>query len=314
MNYIVYLLILILSFSCSRKEYKIEPNASVFLVVLGIAQDGGYPQIMCDKSCCNPVWEGKIRPEKVISLGLVDKPNNEVYLFDATPDFKEQLHTLLSYIPGGDITNVGGIFLTHAHIGHYTGLIDLGREAMGAKQVPVYAMPRMKSFLEQNGPWSQLVSLQNIIIRPLQADSAIHLTDALSITPILVPHRDEYSETVGFRIKVNAKSALFIPDIDKWQKWDRDIVEEVGQSTYAFLDATFFSEDELPGRDLREIPHPFVPETMQLFKDTEDTLKHKIVFIHFNHTNALLHDGKEYKKVLKNGFMVGRENMIFNLE
>eukprot|EP00957_Ditylum_brightwellii_P156501 11911053-Ditylum_brightwellii.AAC.1 len=65
-----------------------------------------------------------------------------------------------------------GIFLTHAHIGHYTGLMYLGREALGAVDVPVYAMPRMRSFLKNNGPWSQLVSLGNINIQNLEEKSA----------------------------------------------------------------------------------------------------------------------------------------------
>jgi pyrroloquinoline quinone biosynthesis protein B len=310
-----FAIVLLISIStCSHKEESLPPQPDVFLIVLGIAQDAGYPQAGCSKSCCQPVWEGKVEPEKVISLGLVDKPNNKVYLFDATPDFKEQLHDLLEYLPNGNISNVAGIFLTHAHIGHYTGLMHLGREAMGAKNVPVYAMPKMHSFLNENGPWSQLVDLNNIKVMPQTADSSIHLSNTLSVSPFLVPHRDEYSETVGYKISVNEKNAIFIPDIDKWHKWDKNIVEEVEKADYAFLDAAFYSEKELPNRNMDEIPHPFVPETIDYFKDSPDSIKNRIVFIHFNHTNPLLHNGDEFSKVLANGFNIGREHTVYTLD
>jgi pyrroloquinoline quinone biosynthesis protein B len=307
-------IILLIAIACTQKKVALAPESEVFMVLLGITQDAGYPQIDCQKSCCTPVWQGEIEPEKVVSLGLVDKVNNKVYLFDATPDFKEQLHILLSYLPGSDISSVGGIFLTHAHIGHYTGLMQLGREALGADRVPVYVMPRMQSFLKQNGPWSQLVSLKNINLKPLHADSVISLSAKISIKPFIVPHRDEYAETVGYHISTGSKAALFIPDIDKWSKWKGDIIAEVKSVDYAFLDATFYSENELPGRDMREIPHPFVPETMQMFNHSADSIKSRIVFIHFNHTNPLLHDDQETKNVVAHGFQVGREGALYILD
>ena len=46
------------------------------------------------------------------------------------------------------ITNLSGVFLTHAHIGHYTGLMNFGNEAMGTKELPVFCMPKMKSFFK----------------------------------------------------------------------------------------------------------------------------------------------------------------------
>lgn len=316
MKNIQFLILALLFVSCSNSDKAKLPEleSEVFLVVLGIAQDAGYPQANCTKACCTKVWNGAVKPEKVVSLGLVDRPNNKVYLFEATPDFKDQLHELLSYLPKPDISSVGGIFLTHAHIGHYTGLMQLGHEAMGASNVTVYAMPRMQSFLTTNGPWSQLVSYGNIDIKLQKEDSTIQFGNKISITPFIVPHRDEYSETVGYRIEVKNKSALFIPDINKWNKWERSIVQEVGQVDYAFLDATFLSTEELPGRDMSQIPHPFVPETIALFDNSDDSLKSKIVLIHFNHTNPLMHNGKEYEDVLKSGYKVAREGSIYRFD
>jgi pyrroloquinoline quinone biosynthesis protein B len=309
------LVVLLMVFvGCTQNKRSSTKEPDIFVVVLGIAQDAGYPQANCNKECCTKVWNGEVKREKVVSLGLVDKPNNKVYLFEATPDFKDQLQDLLGYLPNADITSVGGIFLTHAHIGHYTGLMHLGHEVMGAKNVPVYAMPKMKTFIKDNGPWSQLVSYNNINLNNLQADSTVQLSEEITVTPFLVPHRDEYSETVGYKIEVNGKSMLFIPDIAKWKTWERNILKEVEQSVVAFLDATFYDIGELPGRDISEIGHPFVPETMELFKNTSDSLKNKVVFIHFNHTNPLLHQGEEYKTVVNNKFRIASEGFMYSLD
>ncbi|MFN0173922.1 MAG: MBL fold metallo-hydrolase [Saprospiraceae bacterium] len=179
--------------------------------------------------------------------------------------------------------------------------------------LPVWAMPRMEKFLREDGPWSQLVQLQNIDLQPLRADSSVQLTVDLRITPFLVPHRDEFSETVGYHIETPRKKAIFIPDIDKWEKWPRDIVSEVKGVDYALLDATFFKDGELQGRAIKEVPHPFVSETMQRFSTELATEKKKVTFIHLNHTNPLLWYEKAKKEVLEAGFSIAEEGMVIGL-
>ena len=209
---------------------------------------------------------------------------------------------------------VDGVFLTHAHIGHYTGLMYFGHEAMGANNIPVYSMPRMKQYLEENGPWSQLVSYNNIELKLLQNDSTIALNTNLKVTPFLVPHRDEYSETVGYKIEGNNKSALFIPDINKWPVWQKNIIEEVKKVDYAFLDASFFKDDELLGRDMSRIPHPFTSETTTLFENESLETKSKIYFIHFNHTNPTILDSHPLKDSIQSlGFNFAKQGMIVPL-
>ena len=204
--------------------------------------------------------------------------------------------------------------MTHAHIGHYTGLMFLGREALGARNLPVYAMPRMKSFLEENGPWSQLVQLNNISIKNLKNEQPIELTKNVMVTPFLVPHRDEFSETVGYVIEGPDKKVLFIPDIDKWSKWEKDIREVVKQVDYAFLDASFFDSEEINNRDISEIPHPFVIESLELFEGLSEVEKEKIHFIHFNHTNPLLDQtSTASKKVLSNGYQIAQFRLRIGL-
>ena len=308
----VFWLILLGFFNCqipkkSRLNIDLPPQ---FMVVLGIAQDAGYPQPYCGKSCCEAVAEGKETRKHVTCLGIVDRETQETFMLEATPDFTEQQHILRGYLADKS-KPLSGVLLTHAHIGHYTGLMYLGRVAIGATETPVYAMPKMQSFLEKNAPWSQLVSLKNIKIKALRADSSVQITKNISIKPFIVPHRDEFSETVGFVISTKNKRVLFIPDIDKWGKWPRNIVEEVGRVEVALLDATFYQNGEIPNRDMSEIPHPFIEETMRLFQNSMD--KSKIKFIHFNHTNPVLRQTHERQNVVNQGFGVCGEGDIFNL-
>lgn len=306
------LIIFFIAIACnnSSKQVKtvgVEPeveNVKVSLYVLGTVQDGGSPHIGCQKKCCSLLFKSPDANRKVVSLGLVDHENKKSYLFEATPDMPSQLK-LLKELSGIDNETPNGIFLTHAHMGHYTGLMYLGREALGSKKIPVYAMPKMKSFLESNGPWDQLVALENIVIQELNNEKAIKLTPNLSVVPFTVPHRDEYSETVGYKIIGANASVLFIPDIDKWSKWKNNIIEEIRNVDYAYLDATFFDGEEINNRDISEIPHPFVIESVGLFENLPEIEKKKIHFIHFNHTNPLLNpNSKQSKIVTKRGYNI----------
>jgi pyrroloquinoline quinone biosynthesis protein B len=251
------------------------PTANWELVVLGIAQDAGIPHLSCPQELCTAIRAGTRRAEKVSSLGLVDRVSGRAYVFDATPDFNAQVHALTGGRPPD------GIFLTHAHIGHYTGLMYLGRESIGARGVPVYATERMLQFLEGNGPWSQLTGLGNIEGQPLEYDRPLALPGGIRVTAFRVPHRDEFSDTVGYRIEGPRQSGLFIPDIDRWDKWDRSIRELAGTVDLAFLDGTFASPTEV-NRNIDEIPHPMMSRTRELLKG----MRAKLWFIHVNHTNA----------------------------
>jgi pyrroloquinoline quinone biosynthesis protein B len=290
----------LLAFTLPRPARAASAPAAPYTVVLGIAQDGGIPQAGCRKSCCTSG-----RHEHVASLGVVDPASHRWWLIDATPDFPAQLAKMTTEAPG---CSLAGIFLTHAHIGHYTGLMHLGREVMGAHGVPVWAMPRMRGFLAANGPWSQLVTLGNIELRPLAADSAIVLGDSLRVTPFRVPHRDEYSETVGFRITGPRGAVVWLPDIDKWERWDRRIEDVIGGASTAYLDGTFFDGTELAARNMNEVPHPFVVETLQRLAPLPAATRARVRFIHLNHTNpVLVPNSGERLRVERAGMRVASE-------
>ena len=291
-----------------------EKNTSgVSLVVLGTIQDGGSPHIGCLRDCCKALFANPDPTRQVVSLGLIDADNKRKYLFEATPDIARQLKALKGF--GANENEMpDGIFLTHAHIGHYAGLMYLGKEAGNATEVPVFTMPKMREFLKANGPWEQLVSAENIRLVSIENEQAVILSPNLKVVPLLVPHRDEYSETVGYIIHGPTKSALFIPDIDKWEKWDKEIIEEIKKVDYAFLDATFFSGKELDNRDMAQIPHPSIAESMAKFDKLSDAERKKVVFIHFNHTNPVIDPtSEEAKEVIGRGFRLAKFHEVFGL-
>lgn len=258
-------------------------------MVLGVAQDGGIPQA---GGFDHPAWKDASRRRLVSCLGLVDPRSGNCWMFDATPDLREQSYRLhkaaTEASPAAAAPVLSGIFLTHAHIGHYTGLMFLGHESMGARGACVYAMPRMGEFLRTNGPWDQLVRYGNIALQPLTANEPVSLAPDIRVTPLLVPHRQEYSEVVGFRIEGPSASALFIPDVDSWEEWEAAgvrIEDEIAKVDVAYLDGTFFANGEIPGRDMSGFPHPFITHSMRRFAPLPASEREKIRFIHLNHTN-----------------------------
>jgi pyrroloquinoline quinone biosynthesis protein B len=291
----------------------VAADDAVYIQVLGITQDAGYPQTGCYQPHCLRSWEDESLRRTTSSIAVVDEQYKSKYLFDATPDMREQLYQLHRVAPDGEY-GLEGVFLTHGHIGHYTGLMHFGHEAMGASGIPVYVMPRMKDFLSTNGPWDQLVRFDNIALVDLADNEAEKLSGNVTVTPFLVPHRDEYTEAVGYRIDGPNKSAVFIPDIDKWDRWQTDIRDVVRSVDYALLDAAFYADGELGNRDMSQILHPFVVESMALFDELDSDEKSRVIFIHMNHTNPLLIEGSDEQiAVEKAGFRIAREGLRLEL-
>lgn len=283
------------------------PSCTTELVVLGVAQDGGAPQF---GNSADPAWSDPELRRLATSLGVVNHDTGQRLLFEATPDLREQLYRLDQMMMTEARPGLNGIFLTHGHMGHYTGLMFLGFESMGAQSVPVFAMPQMAQYLSTSGPWEQLVRYGNIALQDLRDGEGADVA-GLTVTPFLVPHRQEYTEVVGFRIEGADRSALFLPDIDSWEEWDAAgtrIEDMIASVDVAYLDATFFANGEIPGRDMSGFPHPFIVHSMARFADLPATEKAKVRFIHFNHTNPVrFPDSPERQQVLDAGFGLADE-------
>ncbi len=300
---LICLLIVASTYGCQTRSTKTDDSSSKpYIKVLGIAQDAGYPQIGCKKECCTHLLKSGSIGAYTSSLAILDPASNQYWILDASPDIKYQVEMVQREL-GKDILP-SGIFLSHAHIGHYTGLMYFGRESMSSDSLPVYCMSRMSTFLSNNGPWSQLVDLGNIVLRKMTERRAISMTPTIQVTPLRVPHRDEFSETVGFMIELRGQKILFIPDIDKWNLWDSDIIDLLDDVDIGFLDGTFYSQDEIPNRDMSEIPHPFIKETMDIFASSSEKIKSKIHFIHLNHSNPALWDDSTRISIEQEGYNI----------
>ena len=272
----------------------------MFISILGIAQDAGVPQCGCIKNCCRGAWLSNKQRRMVTSLGIVDRLNNRAWMIDATPDFKNQWQNLSR---SSKNTQIEGIFLTHGHIGHFTGLIHLEKAVMNSHLFKVWAMPKLNELIRHNLPWKSLVDMKNIDLITLESQVPVKLTDGLSVVPIVVPHRDEFSETVGFVIIGPNKRTLFLPDIDKWDQFP-EIDSILSEVDLALVDGTFFSGDELKGRDMTKVPHPTIETSLKRLAK----FSKKVCFIHLNHTNPALFERSEASKTIgKAGFKVAKE-------
>ena len=275
-------------------------NKNTFIKILGIAQDAGIPQCGCMKDCCKLKWKSFKNRRMVASIGIVDRQAGKSWMIDATPDFKDQWQTLSGCHKNNQID---GIFLTHGHIGHFTGLINLEKAVMNNNLFKVWAMPKLGNLIKNNLPWKSLVDMENIDLKKIGDRKTIVLSKSVSITPVLVPHRDEFSETVGFVICGLNKKILFLPDIDSWDQFP-EIDEILSGVDHAFIDGTFFSGDELHSRDMTKVSHPTILTSLNRL------LQHakKINFIHFNHTNPVLEENSiEFKTIIKSGFNIANE-------
>jgi pyrroloquinoline quinone biosynthesis protein B len=285
-----------------------SPLPSPAFIVLGMAQDAGLPQAGCRRRCCARARRDPKLRRRAACAAIA--AGGKRWLIDATPDFREQLDALDRVAPG----SLEGLFLTHGHMGHYAGLLQLGREAMNARGLEVHAMKRMEALIRGHAPWEQLTRNHNIEVRPLRGDRAVRLQPGLSLTPLPVPHRAEYTETVAFRVAGPNRRVLWLPDIDRWDLWETRLEDAIAQVDAAWLDATFFSLEELPFRPASEVPHPPLSETLERLSALPARERSKVRFVHLNHTNPA-HDPKsrEGKLVKARGFRVATEGEVFAL-
>ncbi len=288
---------------------RLVPQTELYALVLGSVQDGGLPQAGCFTPRCN---RARTDLRYVASLALVEPAAERFYLVDATPDLTRQMDLIAedTFRRRAQARRpFDGIFLTHAHIGHYLGLALLGREGVGTAPTPCYCSPEMATYLSRNGPWSLMVDEGRIFFPEITFNSWHRVDDSLSVRLLPVPHRHEYSDTVGFIFRGPTHSLLYLPDIDSWDAWDRRVEDVVREVDIALLDGSFYSPTEVPGRNIEDIPHPLIPQTMDRLEPAVRR-GNRVVFTHLNNTNPVHDDGSEERaEVLRRGFEVARAGM-----
>lgn len=311
-------LLAVLATACSAMPEAHVPSAP-YAVVLGTAQDGGLPQIGCEKEHCLAAKSDPARARLVTSLLVAHPETGRRWLFDATPDLPDQVeaaagHPRTRALPGPRPPLFDGIFLTHAHMGHYTGLLHLGREVYGSRDVPLYVSERMRDFLLANEPWASLITDGALVPHVLEPDRPFELAPDLTVTPVLVPHRDEHTDTFAFVVRGPERAVLYLPDIDKWEHWSRRIEDVIAEVDVALLDGTFFADGEIPGRNMDEIMHPFIVQSLERFASMPDEERAKVLFTHLNHSNPAGDPaGEAAARVRASGMNVAADGQLLSL-
>jgi pyrroloquinoline quinone biosynthesis protein B len=267
--------------------------------ILGSGQDAGIPHIGCQCDICNKARKHKEYRRLGPSIAIYNQ--NSCFIIDASPDFKQQIDMVsdeTKKVERKGKIPVSGILLTHAHFGHCSGLLQLGKEALNEENLPVFCTPKMKRFLEGNLPFRLLVQNSNIDVRELEIGKKSQV-NGLCFIPILVPHRNEITDCVGYII-LSEKRIVYIPDLDYWTD---EILSEMEKADLALIDGTFYLKDEISRFD--EIPHPPILETMDILENKHS----RILFTHINHTNALNKNGDERKNVEGKGFKIAYDGM-----
>lgn len=285
-------------------------QAEPYVLVLGVVQDGGLPQAGCYSDRCE---QARLEPPRyVASLAIVDPAAERFYLVDASPSLTAQMD-LIEEPAFRERANrrdpFDGIFLTHAHMGHYLGLALLGREGVGIAPTLCYCSRTMERVLTDNAPWSLLVDEGRLEFPRIPMDRWTDVDGVFDVRMVPVPHRSEFSDTVGYIFRGPRQTILYVPDIDSWEEWDRPVAQVVAGVDVALIDGSFYSGDEVPGRNIEDIPHPLVPHSMDLLEDVAQT-RSRVVFIHLNNTNpALERGGAHEREIRRRGFEVATEGL-----
>ena len=170
----------------------------------------------------------------------------------------------------------------------------------------------MSDFIKSNRAFNFLIKSKNINLEIIQEGQNIDLRDNVYISSFLVPHRNEMSETVGYKVKSSKKSIIYLPDIDSWEEWDKDINDIVKNNDYLLIDGTFYAKDEIPNRDIQTIPHPSIAESLDKFSNLSKENRKKVFFTHLNHTNKILKESNaETISLLKKGYNIASDGETF---
>ena len=290
---------------------------SVEVTVLGNAQDGGYPQVGCMKDCCRKAREKPGLSRMPVSLGLKGA-DRSTHVFEASRMMSQQFDLWSSL--GEVLWPPSSFCLTHAHLGHIDGLGLLGREAMGLRGVKVHCSDSMSSFVRQTPSLNILIQQGVIDLHVWNPMEEFELTEGcgFTVTAVPIPHRSELSDNHALIIRGPTKSLLFMPDHDSWAE---TLIGDLGITQWlkemkidiALIDGTFWDYGEISHRDITEIPHPTVTETLSRLGEKTIT-DPDIYFTHFNHTNPLLNERSiQTKKLLSMGWRVSEQGSVYYL-
>ena len=210
--------------------------------------------------------------------------------------------------------------LTHAHFGHVDGLGLFGRETLAAQGIELHVSDDMYHLVDQTPQWNLMVQQGVFDIRTFAAGDVVFSQGDLSVEAVRIPHRDELSDMHAFIMRGSSKSLLFLPDHDTWNETlavhnsssIREWLAKMGVDI-ALVDGTFWSEDELGGRNQAQVPHPPVRQTLKMLGEKQSN-DPEIFFTHLNHTNPLYNGNSEQRKEVERlGWNIAYQGQRFTL-
>ena len=293
--------------------------SGVSVTILGTAQDGGIPQAGCScQRCLDAHRDLKLRKYPV-SLGILGVDGTK-HIIEITKNLSEQL---VIWTPDkNELFIPETVSITHLHLGHIEGIGQLGKPVMGLREVDVYLSPNNKDIFDNRSDIVLMEDEGNIRTHSKNFYHPFEPKDGcgFSLQFIPIPHRSELGDNAAIIIKAEEKSILFMPDQDSWgdtlDYHSKDNIRDflkMFDIDEALIDGTFWSMDELPGRDISKIPHPTIKDSIKLLgrKKEEDP---EISFLHLNHSNPVNDLGSKQRKIVeKNGWRISEMGDVLKL-
>lgn len=311
----------------------------MLIKVLGSAAGGGFPQWNCACGNCSGLRAGSLRSSARTQTQLAFSPEGRVwFLLGASPDLRSQILAAPQLVPPpGEPTGspIGGIFLCSADVDSLMGLLHL-REfqsffvfATPSLQKIVQTENRIFDVLHRADPpvqW-QLLSPGSRLACRFGEDPSAPPTFICSPISVGGSYPDYLStelrrslpsqESVNaLRFEQSGRSFFFAPTLPEISgEW----LKAAASSNVAFLDGTFWSDDELlsTGRGhktAREMGHvPLSGRDGLLAQFPPDSTARKVL-LHINNTNPILdEDSAEHRAVRDAGFEIAYDGMEFEL-
>lgn len=274
------------------------------VIVLGSAQDGGFPQWDCNCVNCQLSRSGELRFRLRSSLALEDDLGN-IIILDASPDLKHQVDVIgssrqrIGRICSDRVSPIDAILITHAHWGHVMGLLEFSAGA--SFEVPVYCSPSVSSIIYASPVFRSLIDGDFIRIMEFKDNIPLEIVNYrgqktyFKLEAFKVPHREDFTDTYGFKIFHKSSSITYIPDI---KVLDEEIIRKIDDTDFLFFEGTFYWDDELwrvskIKRTSKELGHIPIVESLLILRELEIDMKY---YIHLNHTNPVLRSGSDERR------------------
>jgi pyrroloquinoline quinone biosynthesis protein B len=285
--------------------------------VLGTAAGGGLPQWNCACDTCTAARKaGTGRTQDCLA---VSGDGSTWHLVNASPDIRTQIIGAPELVPGPGRrdTPLRGVLFTSAELDHTLGLLAL-REA---GELTVYATATVIGALTDGLPVRRIVDpYGGFRWQPLDG-TTLDVDDRLTVTVVpLGPKRPRYAAALpeagdwvsAYRItdRLTGATLVYAPCL---AQWSATIEAALAGATWALLDGSFFTDDEMDrraggGATSRQMGHLPI----------EDSLGHRSshpevrwLYTHLNNTNpVLLDDSPEHRALVAAGAEVAADGMI----